>query len=202
MTVSAPRFIEPAEHAQGAALIAAAFRDDPLFRYWCQRPEPGYAAQCDGMADILNQLQEPKAGHSIGNFDGRTLGGLAYLKDAAQLQSMDGFAPILWQVWRRCGFATLLRFLRVGAELPRHWPAGRFLYLSLLAVRPAQQGRGLGKALLAACEEFALRHGYDLLCLDTQNPANVGYYRAQGYRVRKQLQIGSLSSWSMEKPLA
>lgn len=200
MILAAPRQIEPAEHGQGAALIAAAFRRDPLFRYWCRRP--GYTAQSDAMADVLNQLQQPTAGHSIGIFDGPALQGLAYLKDAAQLQSMDGFAPLLWQVWRRCGSATLLRFLRVGAELPRHWPSDRFLYLSLLAVWPAQQGRGLGKALLAASEQFARRHGYDLLCLDTQNPANVGYYRARGYRVRKQLQIGSLSSWSLEKPLA
>ncbi len=153
------------------------------------------------MAEILNGLQAPGSGHSLGVFDDGRLLGLAYLKDSQSLKSMGGVLPLLADVVRGCGFAAMFRFVKVGAELPRHWPGQRHLYLSLLAVTPDSQGSGYGRALLRAVDECARRHGYSSVCLDTQNPDNVDYYRRQGYQVRAHVHIGRLESWCMAKQL-
>lgn len=189
------------EHSLGSKVIAAAFYQDPLFRYWCRRPEPAYRQQQFAMADILNSLQQPGSGHSLGVFDDAQLLGLEYLKDSQALASMKGVLPMLRGIVTSCGFATAARFIRIGAELPRSWPQQRFLYLSTLAVVPDYQGRGYGRALLAAVDECARKHGYNTLCLDTQNPDNVDYYRRCGYKLHAQFSIGNLQSWCMVKAL-
>lgn len=201
MSAGCPRPLSGADFVQGTDVIAAAFYRDPLFLYWCRRPEPAYARQSHAMGGILNGLQKPGSGHSLGTFAGEQLQGLAYLKDSVSLSSMAGVLPLLRQVVAACGVGTSLRFLRVGAELPRHWPQQRFLYLSTLAVLPRCQGRGHGRALLKAADDCARQNGYQLLCLDTQNPDNVGYYRSCGYRQRAHITIGKLESWCMVKEL-
>lgn len=57
-------------------------------------------------------------------------------------------------------------------------------YLSLLAVDPRAQGRGLGRALLAAAVGAAARAGYPrclLHALEDNGPA-LGLYRSAGFR--------------------
>jgi ribosomal protein S18 acetylase RimI-like enzyme len=196
-----PRLFNAGEYSLGSKVIAAAFYQDPLFRYWCRRPEPAFRKQQFAMAATLNSLQQPKSGYSLGVFDAEQLLGLAYLKDSQALSSMKGVLPMLRAIVSSCGFATAARFIRVGAELPRNWPQQRFLYLSTLAVVPDYQGRGYGRALLAAVDECARKHGYNTLCLDTQNPDNVDYYRRCGYKLHARFSIGRLQSWCMVKAL-
>ena len=56
--------------------------------------------------------------------------------------------------------------------------------LHQLAVDPAHQGMGCGKALLHAAEHWARKRGYCELALDTPASAShlIAFYRAQGFR--------------------
>ena len=57
-------------------------------------------------------------------------------------------------------------------------------HLSLLAVNTGQRRRGLGALLLAWLEKCAVTAGIERIQLEARvdNPAAVGFYRAQGYR--------------------
>ncbi|MGH8214501.1 MAG: GNAT family N-acetyltransferase [Rhodanobacteraceae bacterium] len=59
-----------------------------------------------------------------------------------------------------------------------------------LAVAAAARGRGVAKALLAAAEAEALRHGCNVLDLEvrTDNRAAIGLYEQRGYRRSGRLQ--------------
>lgn len=59
-----------------------------------------------------------------------------------------------------------------------------------LAVDPAAQGRRLGDRLVAACEQWALAHGYRQMVLDTAAPATHlrTRYERLGYRVIDEVQ--------------
>lgn len=53
-----------------------------------------------------------------------------------------------------------------------------------LAVRPDQQGKGLGRRLMDFAEQWARDNHYDAIRLDTysQNPRNQRFYTNRGYR--------------------
>ena len=80
-------------------------------------------------------------------------------------------------------------------------------YISLLAVRPSYQGKGVGRALLDAAAAYASEHspeGKGLLTLCTSSVPNCGYYKANGFEVFDEVMIptgygGELGSWSFRK---
>jgi GNAT superfamily N-acetyltransferase len=63
-------------------------------------------------------------------------------------------------------------------------PASRPLYLTDMAVLPAYQGRGVGRACLDEAERLAARQGADAIWLDAYNaPAGAGaFYATCGFR--------------------
>jgi GNAT superfamily N-acetyltransferase len=79
-------------------------------------------------------------------------------------------------------FAVLEQMGRFHIEEP-HW------YLPMIGVEPAQQGQGLGSALLshalARCDEDSLP-----AYLESSNPANVPLYERHGFRVVDTIQVG------------
>ena len=69
---------------------------------------------------------------------------------------------------------------RVLAAVLRQRPEEPHWYLTHLAVRPMDQGRGLGRALLEWGIERADEEGVGTY-LETTNPDNLPFYRAAGY---------------------
>lgn len=67
--------------------------------------------------------------------------------------------------------------------IPWQPTAAPVLVIHALAIDPRWQGRGYGAALLRACEQLAVAHGYGCLRLDvfTGNPAARGLYEKAGY---------------------
>jgi GNAT superfamily N-acetyltransferase len=76
----------------------------------------------------------------------------------------------------RLGFATVTHEI--------HFTGERQAYLGELATSEAAEGRGVGQALLHACEQWARNRGYRILALTTgvSNKRALGFYRHLGYR--------------------
>ena len=77
------------------------------------------------------------------------------------------------------------------------WTGRPTLYVEDLFVEPAQRGRGLGAALMAALEEQALQRGcarMEWSVLDWNEPA-MGFYRALGARP-----MAEWTTWRLEVP--
>ena len=75
------------------------------------------------------------------------------------------------------GPGPIVRGLRFGAVQDSGHPEDEHVYLWFLAVDPARQRAGVGKALLERVTEEAEAPVY----LDTTNPANVPYYASAGF---------------------
>jgi ribosomal protein S18 acetylase RimI-like enzyme len=77
---------------------------------------------------------------------------------------------------KRLGFATVTH--------ETHFTGERQAYIGELATSEAIEGRGVGKALLQACEQWARDQGYRILALVTgsANGRALGFYRHLGYR--------------------
>jgi ribosomal protein S18 acetylase RimI-like enzyme len=75
----------------------------------------------------------------------------------------------------------------VGTDGHRAW-------MYYLAVDPAQQGRGLGRALVAAAEQWAKAQGAPklMLMVRTSNTAVTAFYEALGYEANEVATMGKL----------
>lgn len=80
---------------------------------------------------------------------------------------------------------TLLATAMVGVDGHRGW-------MYYLAVSPEARGRGLGKALVAAAEEWVLGRGMPklMLMVRTDNAAVLGFYASLGYEVNEVAALG------------
>jgi ribosomal protein S18 acetylase RimI-like enzyme len=115
-------------------------------------------------------------------------------------------------VYRREGAVLLVGerdgvVVAMGAVVPVHTvvPATgvRTCELRRMRVDPAYQGRGYGRAMLLALEEFAVRYGYGRAVLLTgaeQHPA-VDLYRSAGYLECGREQCGPLPQVRLGKDL-
>ena len=74
------------------------------------------------------------------------------------------------------GFATLSH--------ETHFTGERQAYINELATSEVAEGRGVGTALIQACEQWAREQGYRILALSTgaANRRALGFYRHLGFR--------------------
>ncbi len=75
----------------------------------------------------------------------------------------------------RLGFATVSH--------DTHFTGESQAYIGELATSESAEGRGVGKALAQACEQWGREQGYRILCLATgvANERALGFYRHMGY---------------------
>lgn len=159
-----------------AELAAAAFREDPGFRFII----PDDAQRRGRLSALLaaSLRIDLAAGAAVkGAFDGDALVGLSSLRRQGGrdpgLWAWLRHVPGLW--WLYADPAMLLRGVLVARALEPLRPRDRG-YLHLLAVHPACHGRGVGAALL----KDALSTGP--LHLETFEPANRKWYAARGLK--------------------
>jgi GNAT superfamily N-acetyltransferase len=95
------------------------------------------------------------------------------------------------------GPGPIARGLRAGAVQERGHPEDLHVYLRFLAVDPAHQRGGVGRALLARVFEEAEAPVY----LDTSNPDNVPYYAANGFtEIGRGVLPRQTPMWFMRRP--
>jgi GNAT superfamily N-acetyltransferase len=113
------------------------------------------------------------------------------------------YPPPAWTVayfvpgFLRAGPGPIVRGLRFSAIQEHGHPDEEHVYLWFLAVDPAQQRGGVGRALLARVYEEAEAPVY----LDTANPANVPYYASNGFEeIGKADGPRGATMWFMRRP--
>lgn len=188
------------ETAAAARILNAALLDDPATRAIGPRRRRHRAAinplsfagiVAAGRRHGARVLLARRAGVAIGvsiAFDpGRwPIGGSGALHELAWALAA-GPLPVR----RGLAFARALRNAHVSH--PHH-------YLWFLAVAPAEQGRGAGRALLADLHRRADADALPVY-LETATPANVAWYAAAGYAVIGDLRLaGGETLWRLERP--
>jgi GNAT superfamily N-acetyltransferase len=95
------------------------------------------------------------------------------------------------------GPGPIVRGLRTAAVQDSGHPRDEHVYLWFLAVDPAHQRGGIGRALLARVHEDAEAPVY----LDTSNPDNVPYYAANGFEeIGRGVLPRDTPMWFMRRP--
>lgn len=159
-----------------AELAAAAFREDPGFRFIL--PDDAKRRLRLPALFAASLRIDLDAGASVkGAFDGDALVGLSSVRRPGGQD--PGLFAWLWHVpslwWLYADPAMLLRGVLVARAIEPLRPKDRG-YLHLLAVHPACGGRGIGAALLREVLATGPTH------LETFEPANRKWYASRGLK--------------------
>lgn len=120
--------------------------------------------------------------------------------------ALETLGGSVWVALREGGVIATLRLVHSNpwlCDIGFFSPAERPLYLTSMAVAPAQQRRGVGRACLAEVDRLAREWGCDAVRLDGFDaPAGaVGFYEKCGYRtVNRGEYLGVKLVW-LEKAL-
>ena len=106
------------------------------------------------------------------------------------------------QVWMMLGTMKISRRtlakIRFLMDVEKAHPKAPHYYLSLLAVAPEMQGKGLGSALMQPILELCDREGIPAY-LETETESNVRYYCNKGFQVQQEVPTrdGLSKVWTM-----
>ena len=99
---------------------------------------------------------------------------------------------------RGVGWGGTIRALKMLGLLLKHHPKEPHLYLQVLGVDPAFQGKGYGKALLDRLAlEARVRPEIAGVYLETGTEANVAFYSSKGYEILGELYPLGVRQWRM-----
>jgi len=185
------------EAAAAGLVLGSAFADDPLMRYYFEGDEDRLRSVCKTMT--LATSLTLRYGTAFGLERGATLIGVALLLPPAvrDLPLPAVIAAVLQTptLWRP---RALARHFKVTSSIEAHRPAFPCWTLLSLGVRPADQHRGVGTALL----QHVLRWlpSKDPVILETDNERNLPLYLRHGFEIASEFVPDSERgprTWSM-----
>jgi ribosomal protein S18 acetylase RimI-like enzyme len=177
------------EHAGTAALLAAAFADNPCYAFMHPN-EARRARDLDAFfrrnlawhAPLELTWVVTEAGRPLATATLEPPGGVP-------LEARRALAIWLFPTLREQGFATLRRILRADQEFQRCYrelAGSEYWHVHAVAVAPDAQGRGVGselmKAVLHELEKLRAARPAPVM-LSTQRASNVRFYERFGFEV-------------------
>ena len=184
-----------------AAVLARAFRDNPLNVAVIQSDDPVFRIRCNfhGMWALL-PVAQARGQVLAARLEGRLAGALVatnpygYPLPAPPL--LARFRCFWGQGWR-----VARRWARVFESLDALHPLEPLGYLGTLGVDPSLQGRGVGRALLGRWLAGLDREATGAY-LETDRCENVAFYERSGFRMLGETQVLGARIWRMRRPAA
>lgn len=167
-----------------ADILADAFEDDPVLRWIMPQADHDKRFMT---ADIHHVYMPHKHCWVLENGAGAAcwLPPGKAMKSLPLLSAFRVFAPIV----REHGLAPLKRGNVIEQTFKRQRPKEPHYYLHIIGARRAQQGKGVGSALLKHCLAKVDEDRMPAY-LESSNVSNVPLYERYGFRVKHQSQLG------------
>lgn len=182
MNSSTVREMTLADEQLASDILVLAFAADPVTRWTWPRPDVYLATMPRLVRAFGGRAFTCGGAHGVGDGAGAALWlapGVEADQDALADVMQSSLSPVQLE-------GALALFQQMGAYHPHepHW------YLPLIGVDPAQQGNGLGDALmshaLARCDRDSMP-----AYLESTNPRNISLYRRHGFEPLGTIQAGS-----------
>jgi hypothetical protein len=194
----------PNQDAETAAVLGRAFVDDPLIK--AILPPIEDAAERAGRMGQMFAVALASQRHSgqplVGVLHEGRVGAAAIIEQVSRPPSVSSIVlhglALLPALARTGGLGGVRRAVAALNVLSRNRPTAPHLYLNVLGVEPALQGRHFGVALLDWLRDQTMQRP-DLLgvYLETATEANVRYYSHVGYRVTGEIYPLGVRMWQM-----
>jgi ribosomal protein S18 acetylase RimI-like enzyme len=197
----------PNQDAEAAEVLGRAFVDDPLIKAILPPIEDAAArAQRMGQMFAVALASQRASGQPVmGILHQGRVGAAAIIEQVARPPStasmvLHGIA-LLPALAKAGGLGGVRRAVAALDILSRNRPLQPHLYLNVLGVEPALQGRHFGVSVLDWLRnQTSLRTDLVGVYLETATEANVAYYRHVGYRVTGEIFPLGVRMWQMLQP--
>lgn len=193
----------PEHDAEAAAVLSRAFVADPLIVAISPEPkEPEERGRrMAGLFATAIRAHRAAGQPVFGVFDqGRLVAGAVVegtAHPAAVATVFYGLMTLPTMV-RAVGWDGTWRAIKLVDNLARNHPPQPHLYLNILGVEPAFQGRHCGVAILDHLRELVMmRSDLTGVYLETATEANVAYYMRNGYEVISEFNPLGVRMWRM-----
>ena len=191
--------LEPAAFAEAAALLARAFRDNPLnVAVIGARTSPQRRERCNAV--IMRNLLRVAAGSGV-LLGVRYAGVLAGALVAAPPYAFPFPAPGAGAQLRALlvqGLRVASRWREVFERLQRRRPVEAHAYLGILGVEPSLQRRGVGRAALGDWLARVDAEGLPAY-LETDREENLSFYGRAGFGVVDALDVLGVRVWCLRR---
>lgn len=191
--------LSPAELPAAEALLARAFRDNPLNRAVIG-PDPARRLRANraGMRALLPGARAH--GCVLGAHRGQALvGALVAVPPGGYPLPPPPFALRLRTLLAQ-GLRVATRWNAVFDRLDRLHPPYAHWYLGLLGVDPERRRSGVGRALLRHWLARAVDREGAPAYLETDRPENLAFYGADGFAVEGELDVYDTPVWRLARP--
>jgi ribosomal protein S18 acetylase RimI-like enzyme len=184
-------------------MLGRAFVDDPLLRAIVgDEPASDRAERMGRLLGVLLRAHRRDGQPVLGVMEEGQIAGAAIIEQvgrpAGSLETAITGLPSVPSMISAVGLNGLRRALTVVGELARHRPREPHIYLGVLGVEPAKQGRHYGVALLDYLRvQATLRPDLAGVYLETAKETNVAYYTKAGYETIGELAPLGVRVWRM-----
>ncbi|MFC1793182.1 GNAT family N-acetyltransferase [Planctomycetota bacterium] len=177
------------EAASVGEILGDAFGADPVGKWISSEPEYPRWCWTAAVSLLLPHLE-------VYVTENR-LGAAMWVPPGVELNVKPGLA-IIWDLWRRFGFGSILRVVRLMKMMDKVHPKDDHYYLLAVGVRTESKGQGIGSALLenvlqkCDCEKVGAY-------LENSNPKNLSFYQRHGFHVQIEVTLprNGPSLWPM-----
>lgn len=176
------------ERETAADTLAAAFDDDPWFRW--ALPDDRARRAWVRWFHAVSLDRSLREGTAFTHAEGSAHGAVSVMPPGVAGPDTLGWIRAIRHPPRSL---PSLRFLHTGlrtqSRLDAAHPREPVVYVHVLGVHPSRKGTGLGGALLR--EAFAMAEARRVrVFLETGNPVNLGFYRRFGLEVTGEIRVG------------
>lgn len=185
------RPLSTADSAEAKMLVFEGFSGDPVLEWCFDRAEAGYAKRLRAYIELLHRWHIAQGQPVQGAYVGDVLLGLVYVTvpDPPTPVASESFEAKLKVA---CGDQSAVRYARYRRAVAQAIPHGRLFRLGFLAVRAAEQARGIGTLLLSwACDLLDADDRAAGMVVDTNAKANVGFFSPRGFRELAQVAVSA-----------
>lgn len=181
-----------------AALLARAFRGDPLIAYLTQDVERPLGELLPTFFRFPCEVRLRLDWPLLGRFQDGALAGVA----GVTLPEDADWPPALEAVYRETqdalGRVGTRRLEAYAARVDAERPSAPNHMLGVLGVDPEAQGRGHGRALLDAVQALAEAHPRSTgVWLDTESERSAAFYRRCGFEEVSRTEVDGLPIWCL-----